>query len=52
MGQIDVEPQSGFGGWVDEKIKTAREAAPNDSIPGIIHNSRCGPVPPASPVST
>jgi hypothetical protein len=27
--QIDVNPESGFGGWADEKIKTAREAAPH-----------------------
>jgi hypothetical protein len=27
--QIDVKPESGFGGWVDEKIKTAREAVPH-----------------------
>jgi len=27
--QIDVKPESGFGGWADEKIKTAREAAPH-----------------------
>ena len=44
--QIDVKPESGFGGWADEKIKTLREAAPEDSIPGVIHNSRCDPVSP------
>jgi hypothetical protein len=27
--QIDGNPKSGFGGWADEKIKTAREAAPH-----------------------
>jgi len=27
--QIDVNPESGFGGWADEKIKPAREAAPH-----------------------
>jgi hypothetical protein len=27
--QIKVKPESGFGGWVDEKIKTAREAVPH-----------------------
>jgi len=27
--QIEVNLESGFGGWVDEKIKTAREAAPH-----------------------
>jgi len=27
--QIDVNPESGFGGCADEKIKTAREAAPH-----------------------
>jgi hypothetical protein len=28
--QIEVNPdESGFGGWADEKIKTAREAAPH-----------------------
>jgi hypothetical protein len=26
--QIEIKPESGFGGWADEKIKTAREAAP------------------------
>jgi len=26
--QIEGNPESGFGGWADEKIKTAREAAP------------------------
>jgi hypothetical protein len=27
--QIEVTLKSGFGGWADEKIKTAREAAPH-----------------------
>ena len=27
--QMFSKPQSGFGGWADEKIKTPREAAPN-----------------------
>ena len=27
--QIEVNLESGFGGWVDEKIRTAREAAPH-----------------------
>lgn len=27
--QIEGKSESGFGGWADEKIKTAREAAPN-----------------------
>jgi hypothetical protein len=27
--QIDVKLESGFGGWVDEKIRTVREAAPH-----------------------
>jgi hypothetical protein len=27
--QIEIKPESGFGGWADEKIKTAREAAPH-----------------------
>jgi len=27
--QIEVKLESGFGGRADEKIKTAREAAPN-----------------------
>ena len=26
--QIEGNPESGFGGWADDKIKTAREAAP------------------------
>jgi hypothetical protein len=26
--QIEANSESGFGGWADEKIKTAREAAP------------------------
>ena len=26
--QIEVKLESGFGGWADEKIKTARQAAP------------------------
>ena len=26
--QIEGNPESGFGGWADEKIKIAREAAP------------------------
>jgi len=27
--QIEIKPESGFGGWADEKIKTAREAVPH-----------------------
>jgi hypothetical protein len=30
--------KSGFGGWVDEKIKTAREAVPMLSTKKSIHN--------------
>jgi hypothetical protein len=26
--QMFSRPESGFGGWADEKVKTAREAAP------------------------
>jgi len=28
QSQMFSKPQSGFGGWADEKIKTPREAAP------------------------
>jgi imidazoleglycerol phosphate synthase glutamine amidotransferase subunit HisH len=27
--QIEVKLESGFGGWADEKTKTAREAVPH-----------------------
>jgi len=30
--------ESGFGGWADEKIKTAREAAPRLARKNLIHN--------------
>ena len=36
--QMDATPESGFGGWADEKIKTAREAAPLLSRKKSIHN--------------
>ena len=33
--QMFGRPQSGFGGWADEKIKTPREAAPNIELEKI-----------------
>jgi len=36
--QMFSRPQSGFGGWADEKIKTAREAAGLLSRKNLIHN--------------
>jgi len=36
--QMDAKPESGFGGWADEMIRTAREAAPLLSRKKSIHN--------------
>jgi len=36
--QMDGRAKSGFGGWVDEKVETAREAPPLLSRKKSIHN--------------